>query len=120
MKNTIKKILKEEADKSDILYDKIASLIKNPPFVYQITEQMGMEEGEILPIMERILGMKLKVYGIGDGGDYFFHPKQGGLFVYYESWDSSDWVLRFMNSKGDIYKIIEPGGETTENDIQIN
>ena len=120
MKNTIKKILKEEADKSDILYDKIASLIKNPPFVYQIREQMGMEEGEILPIMERILGMKLKVYGIGDGGDYFFHPKQGGLFVYYESWDSSDWVLRFMNSKGDIYKIIEPGGETTENDIQIN
>ena len=69
--------------------------------------------------MEKIFGMELKQYG-GDGGDYYFHPKNGGWFVYYESWDSSDWVYRIFNPDGSLYKTIDPDGEMIHVDIDIN
>jgi len=114
MKSTIRRILKEETNDR---YGKIASVINKLPYVYLI-HSLGFREDEILPIMEHVLGMELKMYG-GYGGDYYFHPKKGGEFIYYESWDSTDWILRFFNENGVIYKYIDPDGEVFKKDINI-
>ena len=115
MKSIIRKILKEETNSK---YHKIAPVINKPPYIYLI-DSLGFREDEILPIMEQVLGMELKLYG-GYGGDYFFHPKKGGQFIYYESFDSTDWLLRFFNENGVIYKYIDPNGEVFKKDINID
>jgi len=114
MKSTIRRILKEETNDR---YGKIVPVINKLPYVYLI-KSMGFGEDEILPIMEHVLGMELKMYG-GYGEDYFFHPKKGGQFIYYESSDSTDWVLRFFNENGELYKYIDPIGEKYQRRINI-
>jgi len=114
MKSIIRKILKEETNSK---YHKIVPVINKLPYVYLI-KSMGFGEDEILPIMEHVLGMELKMYG-GYGEDYFFHPKKGGQFIYYESSDSTDWVLRFFNENGEVYKYIDPIGEKYQRKINI-
>ena len=106
---TVKKILKENGESN--LYKKIASVIK-PPYVADM-DKMGLASDEILKVFEVIFGMKLKIYGINNGGDIYLHPKRGGQWIYFEEFNGIGWeivdrnendtVVRKYGFDGDVY-----------------
>lgn len=107
MQFTIRKILKEERD--NIVYDKITHII-SPPYVQELVS-LGFKGNEITIILERLFDRKLRIYGMDDGGDIFVHPAEGGIFIYYESFDGSDWVVRKLKKgNGEVESYIDPEG----------
>ena len=107
---TIKKILKEENEKSN-LYNKIAqSLI--PPFIYDIQNNFDLSEDDIIPIIEIVLNQKISLINskFGDGEQTYLFNKNGD-FIYFESVNGDDWVIRKFDDKGVFIGYIDEEGE---------
>ena len=48
--------------------------------------------------------MKLKIYGINNGGDIYLHPKRGGQWIYFEDFNGIGWEIVDRNENDTVVR----------------